>query len=460
VARILVVDDERKIRRQIAQLFSEEGHVVDQAERVDQALELLHGAVYDLLITDVRLPDRSGMELLSQARALLPQLAAVVITAYGSISDAVEAMRLGAVDYLQKPFRLEALRLLVEEALRVATLRAEHQYLLDQARGGKGPELVGSSAASRRVRELIEIAARQPSTVLLTGESGTGKELVAEAIHARSGQAGRPLVRVNCPAIPAALFESELFGHLKGAFTDARESRRGKFELAHGGTLFLDEISEIPRELQAKLLRVLEERRFMRLGGQREIEVELRVIAATNRDLEQAVATGRFREDLYYRLKIFPIHLSPLRERAEEVDELVDHLLRRIVDDFHLAPHSVTPAARQRLGAYAWPGNVRELRNVLERGLLLAGDASIDVEHLPTELTTDARPSPDTAARDVLAADAGRDFRDQVDRFQRALLLGELERCGWRKKEAARRLGLSPRALSHYVAKFDLDTER
>ena len=448
MARILVVDDEKKIRRQVATLLGEGGHVVEQAESVEGALGLLGRGLYHLLITDVRLPDRSGIELLKEARALQPSIAAVVITAYGSVEDAVEAMRIGALDYLQKPFQLEALAMVAENALALTTLRAEHQYLLDEARIERGgPELVGGSAAMASIRELAAVAATRPSTVLLTGESGTGKELVAEAVHHGSGKGGRPLVRVNCPAIPAELFESELFGHMKGSFTGALDSRRGKFELADGGTLFLDEISEIPLSLQSKLLRVLEERRFTRIGGEHEIGVDLRVIAATNRDLEAAVAQGRFRADLYYRLNIFPIHIPPLREHREDVPELCRHLLGRIGTRYHMDCVGITDEAVAQLQSYHWPGNVRELRNVLERGLLLARGGPVGLEHLPAEVGQEPE----------LAGPDGAGLNSLVEDYRQRLIVEALERCGWRKKDAARELRLSPRALSHYISKYDLD---
>jgi two-component system response regulator AtoC len=415
---------------------------------VEGALALLRRGLFHLLITDVRLPDRSGIDLLKEARAQQTGIAVVVITAYGSVEDAVEAMRIGAFDYIQKPFKLEALAMVAENALALATLRAEHQYLLDEARSERGgPELVGTSEAMARIREMIAVAATQPSTVLLTGESGTGKELAAEAVHHGSGKGGRPLVRVNCPAIPAELFESELFGHMKGAFTGALESRRGKFELADGGTLFLDEISEIPLALQSKLLRVLEERRFTRVGGENEIAVDLRVIAATNRDLEAAVGQGRFRPDLYYRLNIFPIHIPPLREHREDIAELCGHLLRRVATRYHTDWAGITDEAVTQLQSYHWPGNVRELRNVLERGLLLARGGPVGLEHLPAEMVQ----GPDAGGPD------GAGLNNLVEEYRQRLIVEALERCGWRKKDAARELRLSPRALSHYISKYDMD---
>jgi len=455
MARILVVDDEEKIRRQIATLLARSEHSVDQAEDAGKALAALDHNMYDLIITDVRLPDHSGLELFREARDKQPHAQVVVITAFGSVEDAVEVIKQGAFDYVQKPFKLEALKLTCEHALADVTLRAEHRYMLEAARAERGgTELVGSSPAMERVRDLIQVAATQPATVLLTGESGTGKELAAEAVHRLSGHHDRPLVKVNCPAIPRDLFESELFGHIKGSFTGAYESKRGKFELADGGTLFLDEISEIPLSLQSKLLRVLEERRFTRVGGNSEIRVNLRIIAATNRDLEDAVDQGRFRQDLYYRLKVFPIHIPPLKARLPDIPELADHLLARVASRYHMPCVGSTRDAVRHLQGYDWPGNVRELRNVLERGLLLARGEAVGIEHLPAELVGDVnRDNPGDYA-------CARGLNERVEHFRREQVLEALKQCRWVKKDAAELLGLSPRAMSHYVSKYDLDRER
>ncbi len=453
MARILVVDDERKIRRQIAAYLGDE-HDVDQAATVSEGVSRLDGGTYHLLISDVRLPDGSGLELLKHARATQPNLAVVLITAFGSVEDAVEAMRIGAFDYVLKPFKLEGLGMICEHALSDAQLEAEHAYMLDERRE-VAAEIIGTSAEMSQVRKLIAVAAPQPTTVLVTGESGTGKELVAEALHRESGKAHRPLVRVNCPAIPKDLFESELFGHLKGAFTGALESRRGKFELADGGTLFLDEVSEIPLDLQAKLLRVLESRTFTRIGSNQEIHVDLRIVAASNRDLEAEVAAGTFRQDLYYRLKIFPIHVPPLRDRREDISELATHLLDKIATQLHLANTGVTREALAQLSGYRWPGNVRELRNVLERGLLLAQGDPLGTEHLPSELTSRHQIGCGKAGCECFDG-----LNEQVESFRRQRILEALERCQWTKKDAAERLGLSPRALSHYITKYDLDRHR
>ncbi len=450
MARILVVDDEPKIRRQISMLMGEDGHTVEQAGEVGQALRLLGESVFDLLISDVRLPDGTGISLLEGARRSQPCIAVVIITAYGSVEDAVEAMRLGAFDYIQKPFKLEALQMVCRRALSEATLKAEHRYLLEESRRSRGGGLVGASRDMELIRELIAVAATHPSTVLLTGESGTGKELVASSVHRQSGKQDRPLVRVNCPAIPAELFESELFGHIKGAFTGAHESRKGKFELASGGTLFLDEISEIPLALQSKLLRVLEERSFTRVGGTREIRVDLRVVAATNRDLEEAVERGRFRQDLYYRLNVFPIHVPPLRQHLEDIPALSEHLLGQVATQFHMPHSGITDEALLLLQSYSWPGNVRELRNVLERGLLLARGSVVDLSHLPSGLA-DGQAAP---------AGTGGGLNHQVEEYRKGLILEALDRSNWRKKDAAKALGLSARALSHYIAKYDLDSLR
>ncbi|MCK5801148.1 MAG: sigma-54-dependent Fis family transcriptional regulator [Deltaproteobacteria bacterium] len=453
MARILVVDDEHKIRRQIAAYLGDD-HDVSQAATVAEGRQRLDVAHYNLLISDVRLPDGTGLELLKHARSAQPNLAVVLITAYGSVEDAVEAMRVGAFDYILKPFKLEGLGLTCKHALSNATIKAEHAYMLDERRE-VAAEIIGSSQAISQVRKLIAVAAPQPTTVLVTGESGTGKELVAEALHRESGKAYRPLVRINCPAIPKDLFESELFGHLKGSFTGALESRRGKFELADGGTLFLDEVSEIPIELQSKLLRILESRTFTRVGSNQEIHLDLRIVAASNRNLEASVKTGAFRQDLYYRLKIFPIHVPPLRDRREDIPELAAHLLDKIVTQLHLVSKGITSSALDQLRRYSWPGNVREFRNVLERGLLLTQGEPLGQEHLPAELLTDkciGCKKPESPCIN--------DLNKQVEAFRQKRILEALTNCMWIKKDAAERLGLSPRALSHYIKKYNIDQHR
>ncbi len=451
MSKILVVDDEPKSVKLLRLRLEEMGHRLHGASSVKEGTERLDGELFDLLITDVRLPDGSGIELVRRAKAMQPAVPSIVITAYGAIRDAVQAMQLGAAEYVQKPFELEAMALLVERVLESASIRAEHSYLLSEILEGE-PEvtLVGRSAAMGRVRDLVDKVASTRSNVLLLGESGTGKELVARAIHVRSTARAQPLIRINCPGIPAQLFESELFGHMKGAFTGAGESRKGKFELAGKGNILLDEIAEIPPELQAKLLRVIEERSFTRIGGSAEVHVEARVIAATNRDLKAMVEAGSFRQDLYYRLNVFPIHLPPLHERKEDIPETALHLLCHVGSSCGLLATGIGDEAMAALQAYDWPGNTRELRNVLERGLVLAGGGSVELEHLPIELQHRGPTEP----RDAPS------FHDRVEGYKQSLLLDALRETGWSKKDAASRLGLSQRAFSHYVNKYGLDDYR
>ncbi len=450
MSKILVVDDEPKSVKLLRLRLEEMGHILSSAGTFTEAKHKLSGELFDLLITDVRLPDGSGIDLVSFAKKQSSVMPVIVITAYGTIQDAVSAMQAGAADFVQKPFELEAMALLVDRALDSARIRAEHSYLVDQLRGDdKGVTLVGDSPSMRQVRELVDKVAATSSIVLLLGESGTGKELAAQAIHSQSSQKAQPLIKVNCPGIPAQLFESELFGHMKGSFTGAFETRKGKFELAGKGNILLDEISEIPLELQAKLLRVIEERRFTRVGGTAEIQVEARIIAATNRDLPMMVREGRFREDVFYRLNVFPIELPPLRSRREDITAIAHHLMSRITRSSGLGADGISNAAEGALLGYDWPGNVRELRNILERALVLAGGGMIELEHLPLEIQEGCS-----------AGSEGNGFAGQVEQYKKSILLDALSEAKWSKKDAAEALGLSQRALSHYVSKYQLDDHR
>ncbi len=450
MSKILVVDDEPRSVKLLRLRLEEAGHHLLGAGSVAEAKAQLSNELLDLLITDVRLPDGSGLDIVSEAKAVQPHLPVVVITAHGAIQDAVDAMRRGAAEYVLKPFEIEQMALLSERLLESARIRAEHSYLLEESREREETiHIVGQSAAIEHVRQLVRKVSASRSNVLLLGESGTGKELVAQAIHFGSTSRKQPLIRVNCPGIPAQLFESELFGHMKGAFTGAHEARKGKFELAGKGNILLDEVSEIPVQLQAKLLRVIEERRFTRIGGSAEVEVEARIIAATNRDLKAMVRDGKFREDLYYRLNVFPIELPPLRERREDIPETAHHLLHRVAAHCGVAAHGIEDDAMDALVAYDWPGNVRELRNILERALVLA-QQPIGPEHLPMEIQ-DSRAA-------AMSGDAS--FQSRVDRYKRDLLVEALRATGWSKKDAASRLGITQRAFSHYVGKYDLDSFR
>jgi len=454
MARLLIVDDEVKLLRLLRALFDEQGHQVVTATRAEEAEALLAARSFDLLITDVRLPRRSGIELFRTARRLHPELQVIVMSAYGTVSGAVEAMRLGAFDYLLKPFELEGLRLVAERALDTARMRRENRYLRSQATDAQpGRSLVARSPTMEQVVEMVDKVAATTTTVLLLGESGAGKELVAETIHGRSPRGERPLIRVNCPAIPRDLLESELFGHVRGAFTGAEVSRTGKFELADGSTLFLDEIGDLPPSQQGKLLNVLETRSFSRVGSGDVIAVDVRVLAATNRDLSQLVAEGSFRADLFYRLNVFPIAVPPLRERGADLPELVRQLLLRLGHRLGNPDLRISPQVLPSLQRYAWPGNVRELRNVLERAAVLAGRDEITEADLPSEILSDRAPAPQGGHED-------QGLNASLESYKIQLLLDALQAAGWKKKRAAEQLGLSPRALSHYIQRYDLERFR
>ena len=372
--RILVADDEPNLRRVLTAILRRDGHEVLQATAGDEAIALLDGI--DVLVTDLRMPRVDGMELLRHAVKAQPQLPVIMITAYGSVGQAVEAIKAGAFDYIEKPFEQDQIRTIIDKAVRhVVAGRAAPRSALytrastDEVKGRFG--LIGDSPEMRSVFELIAKVADSPSTVLITGESGTGKELVAKALHEGSSRNGAPFIKINCAAIAKTLMESELFGHDKGAFTGAVSSKPGRFELADGGTLFLDEIGEIPVEMQVKLLRAIQESEFERVGGIKTIKVDVRLITATNRDLEQEIARGNFREDLYYRLNVVPLLVPPLRRRVGDLPLLVRYIIRRFNERLKKNVTGIEDDALAALHAHAWPGNIRELENVLERTILL-----------------------------------------------------------------------------------------
>ena len=452
MSRILLVDDERKILRLLSDYFTDAGYAVNAVESGEEALDLFRKSIFDLVITDVVLRDRSGLDLLREMKEINPAVQVIAITAYGSVSDAVAAMKAGAFDYILKPFDLEALLLLSQRALEASLIKEEIQYLRQQAAPPNWPErLVGQSAAIAEIKRLVPIVAASKTTILLQGETGTGKEVVADAIHQASEQRNRPLIKINCPAIPKDLLESELFGHVKGAFSGAITSKKGKFELAHLSTIFLDEIGEMPIELQAKLLRVLQEKSFERVGGIEQIQVDVRVIAATNTDLKKKVQVGTFREDLYFRLNVMPIFVPPLRERREDIPGLALHLLACVEKRINKKLEGISAEAMEALIRYSWPGNVRELANVLERAALLCPGKIISERDLPSELTSYS------SAR---AESEPGGLQDTVHQIRRKSMLEALQRAGWKKKDAAHLLGLSPRALSYYIHKYHLERER
>ncbi len=418
---ILIVDDHASLARGLAAFLRQEGHTAALAASVAEARRQLAGQDFDLIITDLKLPDGEGLEVIRAARAAPSAPEVILMTAFGSVESAVEAMKLGALDYLTKPvppeefaFRIDRVARLRRTAQRAETLERARDTLLEAA-GLADPlaEIVGESPAISAVKDLIRKAAGFPSTVLLTGETGTGKELAARAVHALSPWADGPFVRVNCASIPETLFEAELFGHEKGAFTDARERRIGRFEAARGGTLFLDEVGEVPLHLQAKLLRALQDKELVRVGGTVPIKVDTRIVAATNRDLEAMAAAGTFRPDLLYRLAVVRIALPPLRERREDVGLLAEHLLERLRQEFGRPRLRFPPAALAALQAQPWPGNIRELKNAIERAVVLAEGDEISIPLPPVgnswggESSPPGHDGPPAAGFPALATGAG-----------------------------------------------------
>jgi two-component system NtrC family response regulator len=384
--RILIVDDEVRMQRIFEINLSPKYEVLTSGDG-REALKIARTQDITLMITDLKMPAMSGMTLLKEARKVLPDLPIIIMTAYGTVESAVQAMKEGVVDYILKPIKMDEMELLIEKTLSLLRLKDENRDLRQELKTIYGPQnIVGNHPAMNKVIQLIHQVAGTKATVLVKGESGTGKELVARAIHYESDRSSKPFVVINCAAIPSNLLESELFGHEKGAFTGAVKAKRGRLELADRGTLFLDEIGEMPRELQVKILRVLEEQKFQRVGGTGDIEVDNRIIAATNKDLKQAVETGAFRDDLYYRLNVITIPIPPLRERKEDIPLLVEHFLAKHSEGFKKKVSGVNESALRLLMNYSWPGNVRELENALVRALVLCHSDCIEVGDLPEEL--------------------------------------------------------------------------
>jgi two-component system response regulator FlrC len=440
--RVLVVDDEEGIRSFLAEALEDAGHEVVVAGDGGAALEHLEREAFHLMITDLRMPGMDGMQLLARARGLQPELEVIVLTAHGTVETAVEAMRQGAYDYLQKPLSgPDEIRLVAARAL-------ERRRLVAAQQGGQAPaeELVAEDPVMRAAVELLDRAAPTDATVLLSGESGTGKELAARRLHAGSRRATGPFVPVNCAALSAELLESELMGHEKGAFTGAQAQRRGRFELADTGTLFLDEVSEIRPELQAKLLRVLQERRFERVGGTRTIQIDVRIVAATNRDLQAEMAAGRFREDLFHRLAVFPVRLPALRERPADVPVLAAHLLRRAAVRISRPGLELAPDALDALAAYPWPGNVRELSNALERAAILARGDRIGAADLLLGPAPETPPAPPSRLPGGTLAE-----------LERQAIQAALRAEGGHRKRAAARLGIGLRTLYDKLKALGLD---
>ena len=456
--RILVVDDERSMRELLQIVLRREGHQVRLAENGPVAVAELEREPVDVLISDIKMPGMSGVDVLREAKRIDPDIVGIMVTAYASTESAVEALRLGAYDYLTKPFDVEELKAKVRNALERRTLRQENVLLKRALRSSSAfSNIIGRSKAMQDVFDLVETVAPTNSTILVTGESGTGKELVARAVHTNSLRRDQAFVALNCGALPETLLESELFGHMRGAFTGAATTKKGLLEAAERGTVFLDEISEMSAMMQVKLLRVLQERKFRRVGGTEEIDADIRIIAATNRDLARSVADGSFREDLFYRINVIPIHLPPLRSRREDVTPLAEHFVAKYREQMGKAVAGLTPEALRWLEAADWPGNVRQLENVIERAVALERGPLIQLSSLPSEQGPKAPSRESAAAADPGALpENGLDLPRHLETQERELVSQALRQSGGRHDRAAKLLAISPRQFRYLLDKYAL----
>ena len=451
MSSILIVEDEPKMRRLLEISLGEEGHVVHTAAEAETGLKCLRREAIDLVVTDLKLPGMNGLEFLQEAKRLDAGVPIVVMTAYGSVETAVDAMKAGASDYVLKPFTMAEMKLVIRKELDVQKVRDENRSLREAL--GKRYHYQNIVARSGRMQEVLAIVARVApthSTVLLGGESGVGKDLIARALHQNSRRASGPFIKINSTAIPDNLFESELFGYEKGAFTGANNSKPGKFELADRGSLFLDEIGDVPAPIQVKLLRVLQEREFERLGGTKTLKVDVRLVAATNKDLRAALEQGTFREDLYYRLNVVPIDIPPLREHKEDIPELVHHFLARFTHQNGKEIETITPSALKLLMDYHWPGNVRQLENTVERAVALSSDEVIDAD----DIHLDSGPSKAAGATAPLLPEGM-----TLEQWEDEMIREALRRAQGNKSQAARMLGLSRNALRYRLSKIGVADE-
>jgi DNA-binding NtrC family response regulator len=451
---LLIVDDESALRSAIAERLADQGFSVEQAASGEEALQRLTEFAFDILITDLRLPGINGREVLDAALERYPDIIAIVITGFGTVKDAVDAIKQGAADFVTKPFQFDALLHVVRSAVEQRRLKSENAYLRSQLEERYRIDgLVGRSRIMRDLFQLLETVAATSSTVLITGETGTGKELAARAIHHNSARRNNRFVALNCSAIPETLLEAELFGHVRGAFTGAVGTRQGRVEQAHKGTLFLDEVGTMSPALQAKLLRVLQEREFERVGDSHTIKIDVRVIAATHSDLVKMVAEGTFREDLFYRLNVLPVQLPPLRDRREDIPLLVQHFLQRLTAESGRGAVTVSQEAVRRMMAYRWPGNVRQLENVVERALAFSqGRSHIDVPDLSPEIQNHAGV---IEGADTWLPEDGIDFERYIEGVELSLIKRSLERTRGNKRQAARLLNLKRTTLIEKLKRLE-----
>lgn len=450
---ILVVDDEERLGDVLAAALEDLGYRATAVTSAKAALLALEQSRFDLVLTDLRMPVMDGRGLLREARSRWPDLPVIILTAFAAVRDAVELVKEGAFDYIAKPFEIEDVAATIRRALRLADVVRDNERLRTELEGRHSFDtLIGNSASFRSVIEQVTEVCETRATVMLNGESGTGKELVARAIHFNSPRRAKPFIAVNCAAIPETLLESELFGHVKGAFTGAVSNRIGRFAAAEGGTLFLDEIGDMPLAIQAKLLRVVQERSFEPVGANRSQAVDVRLVAATHKDIRQAVEQGHFREDLFYRLNVFPIRLPALRERSEDIPLLAAHFLAALSETVGKRIAGFSPAALAAMAGHAWPGNIRELHNCIERALIVAKNAVIDVQDLPRDLFEGQR----RTGRDGLP----QDLDGELERIEREFILEALRRSDGVQVKAARMLGIAERSLWHRIKKLGIRLSR
>ena len=449
--RILVIDDEDVVREIFQRLLKTEGYQADFCASGEDGLKLAREREYDAVIMDVMMNGIGGLGALQEIRKIDTDIPVIMITAYASLENAIECMKHGAYDYITKPFKNEAVLLAVEKAVKQRSLLRENKQLKSQLKGIYGFEnIVGHSEQMRKVFDLVSQVAPSRSTIMITGESGTGKELIAKSIHFHSPRSGKQFVVVNSGSLPPDLLESNLFGHLKGSFTGAIASKKGLFEVADGGSIFFDEIGNISLDTQAKLLRVIQEKEFMRVGGVETIHVDVRIIAATNSDLLALTREGRFREDLYYRLNVISIHLPSLRDRMEDVPLLAQHFAQKYCKENEKPPLHITPQALNALMDYSWPGNVRELENVIERAVVLCRSDSITADLLPDTIRD--------RGRGYMIDDANLPFKDKVDHYRKLLIVDALQKSEGVQKEAARLLRIKPTTLNEMIKRFNIKT--